>query len=210
MIITTTTCTERNAGFLWHNLKINKMTNSIIFNGHQITDFTMDETGRFEVPANYYPPTTDSAVRQIQEFGVLAYNSTSKNDLTDSITISGVCQYGDDLGRNMCMKVHIPNASENDFDNEMFASYNVTMIVENEEEFETVIELFDWLQVKQDIAKHFVQEKTLHTHSVDLMDELDAKYKIDSRLSLCEYYVQHKHKMSTEDKHRISDLIEMF
>lgn len=186
------------------------MTNSILFNGHKITDFTMDETGRFSVSPHYYPPTTSSAIRQIQEFRLFAYNSTSSNDLTDSITISGVCQYGDDLGRNMFMKIHIPNASENDFDNEMFATYNVTMIVENDEEFETVIELFDWLQVKQHIAKYFVQEKTLNTHAVDLMDELDAKYNIDSRLSLCEYYVQNKHKMSQEDKNRLADLIEMF
>ena len=186
------------------------MTNSILFNGHKITDFTMDETGRFSVSRHYYPPTTSSAIRQIQEFRLFAYNSTSKNDITESFKVTGVCQYGDDKGKRIQMQIHIPNASQNDFDNEMFASYNVTIIVENDEECATGVDLFDWLQVKQYIAKYFVQEKTLNTHAVDLMDELDAKYKIDSRLSPFQYYVQHKHKMSQEDKNRLADLIEMF
>lgn len=189
------------------------MTNSIIFNGHHITDFTMDETGRFSVSPHYYPPTTASAVRQVNELGVtdlMAYNSTSKNDITESFKISGVCQYGDDKGKKIQMQIHIPNSSQNDFDNEMFATYNVTIIVENDEECATGTDLFDWLQVKQYIAKYFVQEDDLHTLTTELMDELDSKYKIDSRLSLCEYYVQHKHKMSQEDKNRLADLIEMF
>ncbi len=189
------------------------MTNSILFNGHHITDFTMDETGRFSVSPHYYPPTTASAVRQVNELGVtdlLAYNSTSANDITESFTVSGFCLFGENIGEKIIMEIHIPNASQNDFENEMFASYHIKMIVGDSDEYTTGVDLYDWLQVKQYIAKYFVQEDDLHKLTTELMDELDSKYKIDSRLSLCEYYVQHKHKMSQEDKNRLSDLIEMF
>ena len=91
------------------------MTNSIIFNGHKITDFTMDETGRFEVPANYYPPTIADAIKQLQDIGfVMAFNSTSPNDLTDSVQING---------KKDTIRIHFPNASETDFENEQFGTF---------------------------------------------------------------------------------------
>lgn len=122
------------------------MTNSIIFNGHQITDFTMDETGRFEVPANYYPPTIADAIKQLHDLGLVAFNNTSSNDVCDSIAFLS-------KDKSTEVKIFVPNADITDIEQEMFDTFSIQIFFLDNEllscngcEFDTWNEVLEFIK----------------------------------------------------------------
>ena len=54
------------------------------------------------------------------------------------------------------------------------------------------------------------REKDLHEKSIDLMIELDEKYKMDNNLSLDEYLYEYVNSLNKDEIKQITNLINKF
>ena len=53
-------------------------------------------------------------------------------------------------------------------------------------------------------------EDKLHFQAIELMNELNEKYKIDDMLSLDEYLIEYRNKFNNEEINEINNLINKF
>ena len=58
--------------------------------------------------------------------------------------------------------------------------------------------------------KNLINMKDLHEKSIDLMIELDEKYKMDNTLSLDEYLYEYVNSLNKDEIKQITNLINKF